>query len=160
MSGFSIGLLTTGDVGAASKAGLSSAAMGGGLGLTIGVVTTYHDNKVNGLNPITGIPNGSVKLGVMTMQMPDHIGADGSLVSVNRYSTDLGGGGRTTIDFGQTSEPLLLGPSKFPKLQKHFDKHSSEWGPEGTIEIHDYYNQAVNLSEAPIGGDIMGFTSG
>lgn len=59
----------------------------------------------------------------------------------------------------KTGEQLLLGVGKFPRVDYKFGKHAGDWFQWGSISKPAYYNRAVRLSESPIGGKIMGFTS-
>lgn len=49
--------------------------------------------------------------------------------------------------------------SRFSKFSRHFLKHSKDWSQWGSISKVAYYNRAVKLADASIGGKVVGFVS-
>lgn len=70
------------------------------------------------------------------------------------------GGNRPSSDNKNSNADEAEMLARFPKLEKHYDKHvtkKAEWNPPLTRE--EYYGRAKELAQSPVGGDIEGFTS-
>lgn len=139
--GFAGGLLTTGDPGAAFKAGLQGMAMGAGIGAAAGAVGGYMAAKESGLNPWNGRPKESVVIGEGMTTDPSR-----GWFGVDKIADDLKSDfykpdSRIPKDYGETTPELMYDNGVWIEMQMQRNVVIYDRGPVGNNSL--YYNMEM-----------------